>query len=249
MSFNTPGPPPPGHLLRSPQGLATATVVLLCVTGGINLLSAGANVFTLSLMNDLDADPARVTSSMTDLSDILIGLAGVLQMLMYIATGVVFLVWFHRVRVNGGIFRTTEFTQGSGWAIGWWFVPVAHLFQPFVVARQIWRASTQLGPDGSPVRVSGAPLTAWWAVWVAASNVGRISGAVFSRAEAPDEMAAAATLGICSDLLVVAAAALAVLVVRRLTAMQNTMAAQGPYAPVRPAHEGAPATAGIQGPL
>lgn len=154
MSFNTPGPPPPGHVLRSPQGLATATVVLLCVTGGINLLSAGANVFTLSLMNDLDADPARVTSSMTDLSDILIGLAGLLQVLMHVATGVVFLVWFYRVRVNGGIFRATEFTQGSGWAIGWWFVPVAHLFQPFVVARQIWRASTQLGPDGSP---SGSP--------------------------------------------------------------------------------------------
>ncbi len=245
MSFNTPGPPPPGDVLRSPQGLATATVVLLCVTGGINLLSAGANVFTLSLMNDLDADPARVSSTMTDLSDIVTGLVGLLQLLMYVATGVVFLVWFYRVRVNGGIFRATEFTQGHGWAIGWWFVPIAHLFQPFVTARQIWRASTQLGPDGSPVRVSSAPLTAWWAVWVAASIIGRFSGALFSGAETPGEKAAAAALGIGSDLLVVAAAVLAVLFVRRLTAMQNTMAAQGPYALVRPAHDGAPAAAGI----
>ncbi|MFE5560128.1 DUF4328 domain-containing protein [Streptomyces sp. NPDC056544] len=215
------------------------------MAGRINLLSAGTNVYTLSPMDDLDADPARVTSSMTDLSDIPIGFAGILQMLMYIATEVVFVVRFSRVRINGGIFRATTFTQGSGWAIGWWFVPVAHLFMPFATARQIWRASAQLGPDGSPVRVPSAPATAWWAVWVAASIVGRVSGAVFSGAEGPGEMAAAATLGICSDLLVVAAAALAVLFVRRLTAMQNTMAARGPYAPVRPAHEGAPAGTGI----
>lgn len=154
MSFNTPGPPPPGGVLRSPQGLATAVTVLLSVTGGVNLLSAGVNIFTMSLMNDLDADPTRDPAATTDLADVLTGLAGILQLLMYLATAVVFVVWFHRVRVNGGIFRNSAFTQAPGWAIGWWFVPIAHLFQPFVIARQIWRASTQLGPDGSP---SGSP--------------------------------------------------------------------------------------------
>ncbi|MER6250507.1 DUF4328 domain-containing protein [Streptomyces sp. NPDC001584] len=245
MSFNTPGPPPPRGVLKSPQGLATAVTVLLCVTGGVNLLSAGVNVFTMSLMNDLDADPARDPSATTDLSDILTGLTGLLQLLMYLATAAVFVVWFHRVRVNGGIFRDSAFTQAPGWAIGWWFVPVAHLFQPFVIARQIWRASTQLGPDGTPVRVSTAPLTAWWAVWVAASIVGRFSSTVYTGAETPGEMAAAAGLGIGSDLLMVAAAVLAVIFVRRLTALQNTMAAQGPYALARPAHDEAPAAAGI----
>ncbi|MFA7763236.1 DUF4328 domain-containing protein [Streptomyces sp. NPDC048723] len=244
MSFNTPGPPP-GGVLRSPQGLATAVTVLLCVTGGVNLLSAGVNAFTMSLMNDLDADPSRDPSATTDLSDILTGLAGLLQLLMYLATAVVFVVWFHRVRVNGGIFRESAFTQAPGWAIGWWFVPVAHLFQPFVIARQIWRASTQLGPDGTPVRASTAPLTAWWAVWVAASIVERFSSTVYTGAETPGERAAASGLGIGSDLLMVAAAALAVLFVRRLTALQNTMAAQGPYALARPAPDEAPAAVGI----
>ncbi|GAA2642085.1 MULTISPECIES: DUF4328 domain-containing protein [Streptomyces] len=246
MSFNAPGTPPPpqyGDVLRSPQGLATALTVLLCVAGGINLLSAGTNAFTLSLMNDLDADPARVSSSMTDLSDILTGLAGIFQLLAYLATAVVFLVWFHRVRVNGEIFAATAFSLGRGWAVGWWFIPVAHLFMPFVTARQIWRASTQLKPDGSPVRVSAAPLTAWWAVWIVASIAGRISGMVYMRAETPGERGAAAALGIGSDLLMVAAAVLAVLFVRRLTDLQNTMAAQGPYAPVQAAYEGAPAAA------
>ncbi|MFI1451563.1 DUF4328 domain-containing protein [Streptomyces virginiae] len=245
MSFNTPGPPPPGGVLRSPQGLATAVTVLLSVTGGVNLLSAGVNVLTMSLMNDLDADPTRDPGATTDLADVLTGLAGILQLLMYLATAVVFVVWFHRVRVNGGIFRNSAFTQAPGWAIGWWFVPIAHLFQPFVIARQIWRASTQLGPDGSPVRVSTAPVAAWWVVWVVASVVGRVSNRLYTGAETPGEMAAASGVGIGSDLLMVAAAVLAVLFVRRLTALQNTMATQGPYAPPPPAHHEAPAAAAI----
>ncbi|MFG2482759.1 DUF4328 domain-containing protein [Streptomyces virginiae] len=195
--------------------------------------------------NDLDADPTRDPGATTDLSDVLTGLAGILQLLMYLTTAVVFVVWFHRVRVNGGIFRNSAFTQAPGWAIGWWFVPVAHLFQPFVIARQIWRAGTRLGPDGSPVRVSTAPVTAWWAVRVAASIVGRLSSRVYTSAETPGEMASAAGSGIGSDLLMVAAAVLAVLFVRRLTALQNTMAAQGPYALARPAPGEAPAAAAL----
>lgn len=257
MSFNAPGPPPqapqpqpqphrrPGDVLRSPQGLATATTVLLGVTGGINLLSVGANAFTLSVMNDVDTDPTRVSSATTDLSDILTGLAGLLQLLAYLATAVVFLVWFHRVRVNGEIFAAPAFTLARGWAVGWWFIPVAHLFMPFVTARQIWRASTQLNPDGSPVRVSAAPLTAWWVAWVGASIVGRFSSLLYTGAESPGEMAAAAGVGIGSDLLMVAAAVLAVLFVRRLTALQNTMAAQGPYAAAPPAYAGATAVPAV----
>ncbi len=116
---------------------------------------------------------------------------------------------------------------------------------PFVTARQIWRASTQLHPNGSPVRVSAAPLTAWWVVRVVASIVGRFSGLLHTGAESTGERAAAAGVGIGSDLLMVAAAGLAVLFVRRLTALQNTMAAQGPYAAAPPAPYGAPAVTAV----
>ncbi|MDX3539424.1 DUF4328 domain-containing protein [Streptomyces sp. MB09-01] len=224
------GPPPRVDVLRSPQGLATAVTVLLCVAGAVNLLSAGANAFVFSVMDDLVADPGKVADHTVGLSDGFTALAGSFRLLSMLATAVVFLVWFHRVRVNGEVFRADAFTQKRGWAVGGWFIPIGHLFLPLWTARQIWTASTQHGPDGSLRPVSRAPLTAWWVVWVVASITDRAYSRIYLHAESPEALQATAAFGIGSDLLMVTAAVLAVRFVRRLTAMQHTMALQGPYA-------------------
>ncbi|MGP3684032.1 DUF4328 domain-containing protein [Streptomyces sp. IBSNAI002] len=225
-----PGPPPPVDVLRSPQGLATALTVLLSVAGAVNLFSAGANLFAWSLMKDLIADADGVAEESLAQSDGLTALAGGLQLLILLGTATVFIIWFHRVRVNGEIFRPDVFTLGRGWAIGAWFVPIGNLFLPFRTARQIWTASTQFAPDGSHRPVSAAPLTAWWLVWVLAACADRVFSQMYKHAETPEAVRDASAVGVFSDLLMVAAAALAVLFVRKLTALQNTKAVQGPYA-------------------
>lgn len=227
-----PGPPPPVGVLRSPQGLATALTVLLSVAAAVNLFSAGANVFAWSLMKGLIADPDRIGDESLGLSDVLTALAGGLQLLTVLGTATVFIIWFHRVRVNGEIFRPNAFTQARGWAIGAWFIPIGNLFLPYRIARQIWTASAQLGPDGSSRPVSSTPLTAWWVVWVIAACTERAFSRMYKYAETPEALRDASAVGIVSDLLLVAAAVLAVLFVRKLTAMQNAKAAQGPYAAV-----------------
>ncbi|MFD4241618.1 DUF4328 domain-containing protein [Streptomyces sp. NPDC058525] len=224
------GPPPPGDVLRSPQGLATALTVLLSVAGAVNLFSAGVNLFAWSAMKDLIAGADRGASDKLSVSDGLTALAGSLQLLTLLGTATVFIIWFHRVRVNGEIFRPDAFTLGRGWAIGAWFVPIGNLFLPFRTARQIWTASTQLAPDGSYRPVSAAPLTAWWLVWVLAACVDRVYAQMYKYAETSEAARDASAVGVLSDLLMVAAAVLAVLFVRKLTALQNTKAIQGLYA-------------------
>ncbi|WP_412079113.1 DUF4328 domain-containing protein [Streptomyces xanthophaeus] len=227
-----PVPPRPVEVLRSPQGLATALTVMLSVSAVIDLFSAGASVFGFSLMKDVIAAPDSVSDDSLDQADLLNGIAGILQVLALLAIATVFIVWFYRVRCNAEIFRRDVFTQSRGWAIGGWFIPFANLVLPFRTAKQIWAASTQLGPDGSSRQISTAPLTAWWLVWVLSQVVGRVFGKVYMDAETPEELRDAFALGIVSDLLTVVAAVLALLFVRKLTAMQNTQAAQGPYAAV-----------------
>ncbi|MFE2165763.1 DUF4328 domain-containing protein [Streptomyces sp. NPDC059447] len=217
-------------VLRSPQGLSTALTIVLSVTAAVNLFSAGANVYARSLMTDLIADPNTVAKGSLDLSDLMTGTVGMLQLLTMLGTAALFLTWFHRVRVNGEIFRPDAFTQTRGWAIGGWFIPFGNLFIPFRTAREIWVASAQLAPDGSYRHVSTAPVTAWWVLWVLAAIGDRVFSRLYARAETPEALRTASSVGIVSDLLVVAAAVLAVVFVRRLTALQNTKAAQGPYA-------------------
>ncbi|MFD6225904.1 DUF4328 domain-containing protein [Streptomyces sp. NPDC060232] len=222
-------PPVPQGELRSPNGLATALTWLLGATSAVYLFSAGAGAYEQSWMGGFTGE-THFDDLELGLSPALTVIAGLLQMLTMLPTVVVFIVWFHRVRGNGGIFRPDAFTLGRGWAIGAWFIPVAHLFLPYRIARQTWRASTQRGPDGSDRTAPAALLTSWWVVWVLAAIVGRVFSRLYMEAETVDELLGVGKLGIVADLATMIAGVLAVLFVRRLTAMQNTMATEGPYA-------------------
>lgn len=245
-----PGPPQPGYpggpypgmpyaapwpatdVLRSPRGLAVAVTALLGVAAAVNLFSAAISGYVFSLMKRVSADPADVGQGTLDRSDILTAVAGFLQALILLATAVVFIIWFHRVRVNGEIMRPDAFVQKRGWAIGAWFIPIGNLFLPFQIAKQTWTASTQLGPDGSFREVSAAPLNAWWALWASSLVLDRVFSLMYKGADTPEALRDASAVGMVTDLVTVAAAVLAIVFVRKLTAMQTTKAEQGPYAAV-----------------
>ncbi|MGW8778153.1 DUF4328 domain-containing protein [Streptomyces sp. NPDC055796] len=225
-------PWPPADVLRSPRGLAVAVTALLGVAAAVNLFSAAVSGYVFSLMKRLAADPADVGDDTLDRSDVLTAVAGSLQFLILLATAVVFIIWFHRVRVNGEIMRPDAFSQTRGWAIGGWFIPLGNLFLPYRTAKEIWTASTQLAPDGSFRAVSAAPVNAWWAVWVVSAVSDRVFSTMYGRAETPEALRDASAVGMVTDLVTVAAAVLAIVFVRKLTAMQTTKAQQGPYAAV-----------------
>ncbi|MFB7053942.1 DUF4328 domain-containing protein [Streptomyces vinaceus] len=223
-------PWPPADVLRSPRGLALAVCLLLGVAAAANLFSAAVSGYAFSLMKRVIADPAAVTEGTLDRSDVLTGIAGALQGLILLATAVVFIIWFHRVRVNGEIMRPDAFSQTRGWAIGGWFIPIGNLFLPYRTAKETWTASTQAAPDGSFRTVSPAPVTAWWVTWVSSLVLDRVSASMYKRADTPEALRDASAAAMAGCLATAAAAVLAVLFVRKLTAMQTRKAEQGPNA-------------------
>ncbi|WP_424217123.1 DUF4328 domain-containing protein (plasmid) [Streptomyces sp. BI20] len=223
----TPGPAP---VLRSPLGLATALTVLFSLTAAVDLFSAGVGAYAGSVAQAMIDDPVHIDEVAAHTADTLTAITAALQLLCLIGTAAVFLVWFHRVRGNGQIFRPNAFTQSPGWAIGGWFIPFANLWLPLRTAREIWTASTRLDPTGTLVRTSTTPVTAWWSLWIASIFASRVSGTFHDRADTPEALQEAAYLGILTDLISVAGAVCALLFVRKLTAMQHTMATQGPHA-------------------
>ncbi|MFJ9074602.1 DUF4328 domain-containing protein [Streptomyces sp. NPDC102278] len=230
-----PVPVPPSRaigVLHSPEGLATALTALLSVGAAVDLISSGVNLYIWKLMKDFISDPAGIEDDSGDLADVLNVAVAVAQVALRLATIVVFLVWFHRVRCNGQVFRPDGFTQSAGWAIGGWFVPIANLFFPYRTARETWGASTQLAPDGSYRHTSSAPVTAWWTVFVASLVLDRVFSKRYTAAETPEEIRDVSVLGAVTDVTTIVAAVLAVVFVRKLTALQRVKAAQGPLAAV-----------------
>jgi hypothetical protein len=223
--------PPPNTVLRSPIRLAQATNVLLGLAAATDLLGIYSGVVRHQVTGDL------LTRSSEDISrsDDLYELAGTLQMCVAVTTAILFLTWFHRVRANADVFAQDVCTRGRGWSVGGWFIPVGNLWIPFTVAREIWTASAQSAPDGSWREVSAAPIKRWWTVWVAALVTLRLGTQWSDHAKTPAALQHSTDLVMLADALLLAAALLAIVFVRKLTAMQHTKALYGPVAAESPA--------------
>ncbi|MEU1277750.1 DUF4328 domain-containing protein [Streptomyces sp. NPDC005805] len=239
----TPTPASPYRPLVSPVGLGRAVVILLALVAVADVLVIGATYNIRRLMASLLDQPfAEVTDRDAELADSLFLMATVAQILLYVASVVVFIVWFHRVRSNGGVFAPDRFTRGPGWAIGGWFIPFAALWIPCGVAIQTWRAS-RTDPYAADDHEPRTLLHLWWAAFVASWLASRYADRVWDKAESPEQIVSAATAVMAATAVDILAAVLAILFVRRLTRMQHTkaLALAGAGAPVPAATAPGPA--------
>jgi hypothetical protein len=123
-------------------------------------------------------------------------------------------LWIHRAAANAHAL-SRGMDVSPGWAVGWYFVPVANLFMPFRAMDQIWRISH----DPEAWRGKDAPtiLRYWWAFWIAASFL----GAVISLAQRAGAFIVSYGAGMVSAACAVVAALLLRRIVLRVTALQT----------------------------
>ncbi|MFD4278893.1 DUF4328 domain-containing protein [Streptomyces cyaneofuscatus] len=228
-----------GDWPRSPVGLSWAVTALLgtviatdlvAIVSGLHLRSAwqsfaAADYAAVQLGRVQSA--ARLHDTLTDV-----------QSAVFLVTGILFILWFHRSRRNAEVFDPSVQKMGPGWAVGGWFVPVANLWFPYRVADGIWTGSAPIGPEGGRTAVPRAPLNFWWALWIATLLTDRITAYVQDTSMEPEQQAHALALVAAADALEIAAAVLAILFVRALTRMQVERAVQPPVPapPVPGAH-------------
>ncbi|MFJ9461600.1 DUF4328 domain-containing protein [Kitasatospora sp. NPDC101447] len=211
-----------------PRPTATAATVLLAVTGAATVFSLIAGIRLHGAAGDLPADVTLATSDSTAFTDAqaLYRHASQIHLVALLASTVTFILWFYRVRVNAERFDPHGHRLKRGWTIGAWFTPVAALWLPQQIAADTWRASTR--PDESGVRPALAPalLKLWWATLWATIVVNRLGAQFYGQAHYPDTYQEAIGWLTASDLLELAAAVLAILVVRKLTALQEQRATE-----------------------
>ena len=225
--------------------------VLLAVTGGLTLalcvwLSTRLRAGTFVLhAPPADHPYARFTWTGTSL-----GKAWSWFTLAGLAAEVVWLIWQYQATGNLWARGYRDLQTRPGWAVGWWFIPLANLAMPCVAMLELDRRST---PDGAPRR-AGPLVVCWWTSWLAAGIVPVVGTIVAvvphleSLGRSIDERATALDLSplvhaaapwlIVAGVLRAVAAALAVAVVRRIDLAQRTMMASSAIAwtqvPARP---------------
>ena len=151
---------------------------------------------------------------------------GGLQVILLVATGIVFLRWVNNAYKN--VARLGAHNRySSGWAIGAWFVPILNFFRPKQIMDDIWRASDPELPPDMGRRYDGAPVPAafhwWWAAWL----VSNLTGLVFrglSDGNTLSELQRASLFRAIGDGTSIVAGILLILIVRSTTERQEARA-------------------------
>lgn len=121
------------------RGLSRVLIGVLAVDGVLFVLSVILDVTEIGVIERTragDARPGEMASILERQSAFAAG-----YLLVLLATWVIWLVWQHRGQRNLGRASRQQLRFGPGWAVGWWFIPVANWWKPFQTVRELWSRS------------------------------------------------------------------------------------------------------------
>jgi hypothetical protein len=225
-----PGTPPPPPQYRPLGTLARVVVMLLAAYFVVTAIGVGSDWLELELINRVTEAQAAVTQAQLDATDARQNLIGILQLLIYLATGIMFIIWFRRAYRNLVAWGTESLRFEAGWTVGGWLVPFLNLVRPKQIMNDLWRATdpelpVQPGIAWKQVRV---PLLvhAWWLLFLLSLAVGVVASNLRGEASTLEEFGSASIVTLLSDALILPAAVLAFLVVNQITQRQRERAKQ-----------------------
>jgi hypothetical protein len=200
--------------LKPVRGVALAAMIALGLQAAIMLVIACLAVMTMNTipwvpMDPAEADAVRRANELHGwVMDALFlqGYAG------YGATAVALIVWLWRVRANAEFMDAAPQRWGRPWVIIGWFVPILSLWMPRQIVADVWRAT-------APGRRTFL-INAWWLLWLLLWGVD-VSLRFVDAPQSFDAMTTQMEFVVLDSLVGIAAAVLAVLVVRAVSRAQR----------------------------
>lgn len=187
---------PVGPLAWTAAGGIALVMLLRLTTGAINLYVA------------VTGDGVVADSAIAPLLTTL----GLVDSLVYLLAGIAFICWLYRARTNVDGWQARGLRWSSGWAIGGWFIPLGNLVIPKQVVDEVRAASAASG-FGAPVPAGSTPLIwAWWLCYLLGNILASCGGIALHNTT---------VISAIAGLLLVAAGALAIQVIRDITALQQ----------------------------
>jgi hypothetical protein len=141
-----------------------------------------------------------------------------------IAAWVVTCVWLGRARENALRLNPDGQRRSAVWVWLSWLIPIVSLWFPKQILDDTIKSTAPAAGVREPIS------TGWyWAAWIAMNLLSNLGFALSSRAELGDKVMPALDFGVA--IAATAALVLWVLLVRRISAVQDRLAASGPVSP------------------
>ncbi len=207
-----------------PLGRRAQLVTILLIIGiGTTIAGVVSGLMERSLLDDVQQG-RFITPRQADDNDRRQLIVALVDGTVFIATGIFFLLWFHRAYRNlpalGGDRR-----YGTGWAVGGWFVPVLGAWRPKQIINDIWRESGPRTTDEYGTKDEGNKVPnlflLWWLACLLMSALYWAATRTSWSAVTIDELLATNALFLFGDISSIVAAALAVVFVQRATSREE----------------------------
>lgn len=161
---------------RDAQRLTRLLAWLLIFLAGASAVLAAAKLSHYSALQIvLEQGPAAL-ASVSRIDRLLITVmnpAALAQVIILCVALPLFVFWIYRMQVNTFALGILGLRYTPAWAVGWCFVPIANLWMPYRVMRDLWCANRNPGEwqYDSPSRW----LIVWWLLWLASTIYFRYS--------------------------------------------------------------------------
>jgi hypothetical protein len=173
-------------------GLSKFLRTLLKISIAVSVVAIFAGIYDYYSYSELPAD-FDINETLLP-SEVVASLIGFIQLVLYIVLAIVFLRWIYRANKNLHILSSWRMRFTPGWAVGWYFIPIANLFKPYQAMKEIWQVS-HCDDDPGHHRL----VILWWFVWIISTVLGRFVIKSAIRADDPESYATMASVYIASD--------------------------------------------------
>lgn len=194
---------------RSTQTVSLVVRVLLALSLVVSTIRIAHAVTQLDLFDRIKHEGA-FTLAEAEASDERAALIAGLWLLLFLATGIAWIVWQTRTSKNARALGT-EFMQFGPNAWGWFFCPFINLVRPLAVVRELWQVSDPHSSSESP-----GYFAIWWVPWVIGCLLGNASSRLVTEEADIDQLILSIQLDAASNGLLILSAIFAIQVVAEI---------------------------------
>jgi len=148
---------------RSASRLAVFVALLLIVEVVVAAITAFSIAGQIQLMEAARAG-TTIPQAQAEAHDARQRLLGSIEIPTSVAAAIIFLVWVYRVSRNAQALEVKGMNYTPGWSVGWFLVPLAGLFMPYFVMREIWQVSSRGSTENGQLAPASPVLGTWWLI-------------------------------------------------------------------------------------
>jgi hypothetical protein len=161
--------------LRDSARLTNWVRLLLCCWMAVALIAFASHWALLQFLEDMQQGvyPSRSAAIQhAAVLDQIVRLVRFGGIALFLLTAIFFLRWVYRANENARRLGAVDMHFTPGWAIGWYFMPIANLAMPYHVMKEIWNASVSPA-DWRSLR-GPTIVVVWWWLFLAWNLIGYV---------------------------------------------------------------------------